>query len=141
MGTIITKKVVDDLGLRQTGVRTLRGVGSGDVINEIQAPTYLVNLVLPNHVVLKGVPVAVASLGTCDILLGMDVIGIGDFAVSHQGEGTMWSFRFPSCGEVDFVPEIQRHNDRLGRQSLAGQEQRRKSRNKNKSTKRKRRRT
>ena len=41
-------------------------------------------------------------LGT-DVLIGMDVINNGDFAVSNHGGVTKFSFRLPSQGHIDFV--------------------------------------
>ena len=39
----------------------------------------------------------------CDILIGMDVIGKGDFAVCNVWGNTTFSFRVPSVGVVDFT--------------------------------------
>ena len=135
--TVISKKVVEDLGLIPSGRVTLHGVGSGDTAHEIEAPTYLINLILPNKVIVQGVVVAEASVSGCDVLLGMDVIGIGDFAISNHTDGTTWSFRAPSCGEIDFLPQTNRHNEQLHQQSAGSQDQRRRSRNKNKAARRK----
>ena len=40
-----------------------------------------------------------------DVLIGMDIINRGDFAVTNQNRKTKFSFRFPSIGDIDFVEE------------------------------------
>ena len=37
-----------------------------------------------------------------DVLIGMDVISLGDFAISTEGEEICFSFRYPSQGFIDF---------------------------------------
>ncbi len=66
------------------------------------------NLRLPNQVVVMGIPVARGSFGDADVLIGMDVITKGDFAVSNWDGKTSFSFRVPSLGEIDFVKEEDR---------------------------------
>jgi hypothetical protein len=38
-----------------------------------------------------------------EMLVGMDVIGQGDFAVSNYEGRTCFSFRFPSAERIDFT--------------------------------------
>jgi hypothetical protein len=58
MGTVITPKVVADLGLKPSGQITVQGVGPAGTSQSHPASTYLINLFLPNNVVLVGVRVA-----------------------------------------------------------------------------------
>src|SRR3972149_10734968 len=39
---------------------------------------------------------------SCDILIGMDLITLGDFAITNKDGQTMFSFRHPSLGHIDF---------------------------------------
>lgn len=39
----------------------------------------------------------------------MDVITLGDFAISAYEERTVFTFRMPSQGRIDFLPLEQRH--------------------------------
>jgi predicted aspartyl protease len=64
---------------------------------------YLINLYLPNHAIVKDVRVAEGIPGGCDMLIGMDVISLGDFAVTNYNGHTTFSFRMPSMAEIDFV--------------------------------------
>ena len=58
--------------------------------------TFLVDILLPNEVLVKGVRVARAVLKDADVLIGMDIITLGDFAVTNVGGKTKFSFQFPS---------------------------------------------
>jgi hypothetical protein len=42
-----------------------------------------------------------------DVLIGMDIIGTGDFAVTNLGDTTVFTFRTPSVERIDFVKTIQ----------------------------------
>ena len=114
MGTVITPKVVADLGLKPSGQITVQGVGPAGTPQSHPASTYLINLFLPNNVALVGIRVAESSVSGCDVLIGMDVIGSGDLAITNHGGKTTFSYRFPSCEEIDFVAEINEHDRRVG---------------------------
>lgn len=133
--TVISKNVVDGLNLQPSGKTNVHAVGPGDNPQVHIANTYLVNLYLPNNVMATGVRVAEGSIAGCDVLIGMDVIGVGDFAVTNHDGKTTWTFRVPSCDEIDFVQEIDEHNKRYGT-PLSPEEQRR-AKNKRKAERRK----
>lgn len=110
----ITQKVVADLGLKPTGVREVRH-GGGKSLNN----TYLVNISLPNGVMVGQVRVTEVQLIPNDnlsddrqpqVLIGMDIIGMGDFAVTNSGGKTTMSYCIPSVREIDFVPEAKERN-------------------------------
>ena len=66
-------------------------------------PIYFVNLGLPNRVEVVGVRVTQGVLKSCDVLIGMDIINMGDFAVTNHNGITMLSFQIPSMDHIDFV--------------------------------------
>ena len=69
------------------------------------------NIALANRVVFAEVEVTkVALLGDGDVLIGMDIISAGDFAVTSPGGHTQFTFRVPSQANINFVSE-----DRCGR--------------------------
>ena len=74
--------------------------------------TFLVNLFLPNKVIFSGVRVTKGDIGDADILIGMDIISQGDFAVTNEGGITKFSFRTPSIKHIDYVEEA-KANSRL----------------------------
>jgi hypothetical protein len=97
----ISSKVIASLNLKPTGKTMVQTAGGQGLAN-----TYLINLYLPNDVVFLGVRVAEAQLvGNEDILIGMDIIGNGDFSVTNFDRKTCMSFRLPSLKRIDYVPE------------------------------------
>lgn len=98
-GTCISKQVVAKLGLQPTGminVQTPSGIGT---MNK-----YMVNLTLNNELTILDFPVMDSEIGSqgIDVLIGMDIISIGDFAVSNFEGRTQFSFRIPSQEHVEF---------------------------------------
>jgi predicted aspartyl protease len=72
--------------------RALAGVG-GEVIADIA----LVNIQLMCDAVIAGCPAHVVDFpGDEDILIGMDIIGMGDFVVCNTDGKTSFSFAIPS---------------------------------------------
>ena len=51
--------------------------------------------------------VPVGEPSNCDVLIGMDVITSGDFAVSNHNGKTVFSFRVPSVETTDYVKKAQ----------------------------------
>jgi hypothetical protein len=98
---MITRRVVEDLGLQAEGFTNLYHV-QGEAEN---VPTYYVNLVLLSDVHFADVRVAEGKLLGNDVLIGMDIINRGDFAVSNRDGATTFSFRIPSIETFDFVKE------------------------------------
>lgn len=97
----ITKRIVDDLNLVPVG-NTNIGTANGVVT----VNTYFVDFGLPNGVTVKNVLVSCADLGDdIDILIGMDIIRHGDFAITNTNNKTTFSFRTPSIQEIDYVKE------------------------------------
>lgn len=124
-GTVITPNVVTALNLKPTGKGRSYAVGLSGTVNESIVNTYLVNLYLPNRVNMIGVRVSEGSVLGGDVLLGMDIIGLGDFAVTNRDGLTCMSFRFPSVTTIDFVAEINEYKRRHDRTTLPEDEHRR----------------
>lgn len=99
--SVITQKVIDDCGLVATGIAQVHGVHGVS-----QSETYLINIALPDKVVFAGIRATKGSFTGGDILIGMDIMNQGDFAVTNHNGITKFSFRVPSQGHIDFVPEI-----------------------------------
>ena len=50
-------------------------------------------------------------MGTgADVLIGMDIMKIGDFAVTNHNGRTVFSFKVPSMESIDFVNKNQPSN-------------------------------
>ena len=70
------------------------------------ANTYLVNIWLPNKVLVYNLVVIEGKIvGQCEVLIGMDIISKGDFAVTNYNGRTVFTFRLPSVGCIDFVKD------------------------------------
>ena len=72
-----SKKLVKELNL-QTDGRAIMVHADG----QSQVYTYTVNLKLPNGIVIQGLHVSAADLVDTEILIGMDIISLCDFAIS-----------------------------------------------------------
>lgn len=105
--TCLSKDAVDTLGLVPTGKAEIK-TPSG----KCEVSTYLVDLVLQNNVRITGVQVCESEIGEQGIgaLIGMDIIAVGDFAVSNKDGKTCFSFRIPPVARTDYVKEIQVSN-------------------------------
>lgn len=98
--TAISRKVAQECGLTPTGMCRVRTAGG-----ERDTCTYLVSLYLPNRVCITNIRVTEVVLADSDVLVGMDVIAHGDFAVTNHSGKTCMSFRMPSIECIDFVSQ------------------------------------
>jgi len=103
----ISHAVVKALNLPATGKRPVKGVNSSGVAN-----TYFVDLLLPSQVTVAQVEVAAVEVG-CDILIGMDIICLGDLTICNHGS-TSFSFSIPAHdSKFDLVERADKLNKRL----------------------------
>jgi len=102
-GSVISQKIVDDCGLKPIGMTQVHTAGG-----ECTCEVYLVNVELPNQIRIANVLVTKANMGTTEILIGMDIISLGDFALTHKNGKTCFSFRIPSLIHIDFVETANR---------------------------------
>ncbi len=91
-----------------------------------------VNLILPNGVEIVGIPACSLPIAGGDVLIGMDIIASGDFAITQDNGKTMLTFQIPSTHKIDFVDEINRKNSR----PQLSDDERRRARNKRKAERR-----
>ena len=112
-GGVISQAVVDACALQATGTRTMRHAqGSTQGV-----PAYTVNMKLPNDLEFQALPVILGDLPGYDMLIGMDIIGLGDFAITHPEGDTKFSFRIPSQADIDFARDDNRETSRRSRRS------------------------
>ena len=97
--SMISTAVVDYCGLELSGFTQVN-----QIQDSYRAATYIVDIELPNGLVVSDVRVAEGSmLGVEDVLIGMDIIGFGDFAITHPNGNTQFTFRYPSAADIDFA--------------------------------------
>ena len=95
--TVITKVVAQDLNLPVTGMAVVNHAAGMS-----QVPKHVVNIMLPNNVGIPFTEVTEGDLKGCDVLIGMDIITRGDFAITNVGGKTTFSFRIPSVDTIDY---------------------------------------
>lgn len=102
-GSCISREVVKQLNLMPVGFKQIKTPSGSSVVN-----TYLVSIVLANNVTIVDVEVCESDIGEqgIDLLIGMDIISMGDFSVSNFNGKTVFTFRTPSKETTDYVREI-----------------------------------
>ena len=105
--TCISKEVVTALNLIPLGKQNMLTPSGTSIAN-----TYLIDVFLPNNVTVHDLVVCDSEIGVQGIgaLIGMDIIALGDFAVSNYGGKTAFTFRTPSQKRTDYVTEIKIQN-------------------------------
>lgn len=103
----ISTDVVKALSLIPTGQKDMSTPSGKDTVN-----TYLVNITLPNDVVIPDIEVCDSKIGSqgLDLLVGMDIITRGDLSVTNFNGQTVFSFCIPSTRRIDYVKEINLEN-------------------------------
>lgn len=97
---VITQKIVNDLNLKPVGMTRVTTAA-----HIVDAEVFFVSILLPNKMWIPNVRVTKGNIAGHDMLIGMDIIGLGDFAVSHHNGRTTFSFRMPSIDEIDFTQQ------------------------------------
>lgn len=98
--SVISQIVVDECGLKPIGMTQVHSVSDTKYCE-----TYLVSISLPNKVIFPQVRVTKGVLTGFEVLIGMDIINQGDFAITHNDGKTLFSFRLPSMEKIDFVDQ------------------------------------
>jgi len=86
----LSPKIVKDLGLKPIDTIIVHGVNSSKV-----ADVVIASIGLANGLFLAGRRFSVSEIPGTDILIGMDIIMMGDFAISNGGGKTRFSFVIP----------------------------------------------
>lgn len=100
--TCVSKEVVSKLKMVPIGkvnVHTPSGIGT---MNQ-----YIINIILNNEIMFKNWIVMDSEIGKqkIDVLIGMDIISNGDFALSNYEGRTQFSFRIPSQEHIEYKRE------------------------------------
>jgi len=100
--SLISPEIVTNLRLIPSGKATI----STPTDKKVPTNVYVVNIHLPNNAIVNKVKVIGGTLSDCDILIGMDIITLGDFAVTNFNGQTTFTFRIPSLEEIDFSKNL-----------------------------------
>lgn len=89
--SVITANASQKVSLLPTGMAETHGVHGKSLVN-----TFIVDILLPNRVCIPNVKVSEGNLlDNIDILIGMDIIQLGDFAICNTGGKTLFSYCLP----------------------------------------------
>lgn len=89
--TMITKEIVDELGLKPYG----RAIVSDNSTVE-ESDTYLVHIGLPTGNTVLKLEVMLTNSEDYDVVIGMDVITMGDFVLTNAEGKSVFSYRYPA---------------------------------------------
>jgi predicted aspartyl protease len=90
-GTVITPEVSKELGLVPIDRIRVAGVNNVSIADVVE-----VSIGLPNRVMVEDVNVMICDLKQdIDMLIGMDIILLGDFSISNGDGKTLFSFAIP----------------------------------------------
>ena len=69
---------------------------------------YIADIELLNKVIVRNVKLlSTKSINDFDMIIGMNVITLGDFCITNKDRRTVVSFRYPSEKQIDFVKEAE----------------------------------
>lgn len=98
----VSLKVVKELGLLSVGEETISTSNGVNTFNN-----YLIDVTLPNNIKITNVFVTGSDFEDVDMLIGMDIISLGDFSITNVNNATTFTFRIPSVTEIDYVKEAE----------------------------------
>ena len=103
-GTAVSARIAQSLGLRPIAKTEARAVNATEIVN-----VYSIDVMLPNGVGILNVrAIEAQNLGEFDVLLGMDIIGLGDFAITNADNQTWFSFRVPpDIKHIDYTADAE----------------------------------
>ena len=93
--TLISQKVVDDLGLKPYGVCLF-----SDNTTTEKRETFLVHLGLPTGTTALNVEAMLTLSEDYDVVIGMDIISLCDFCFTNKDNASCFSLRHPSNEKI-----------------------------------------
>lgn len=97
--TVVSDRIIEKLELPVVSLTHVDGVNG-----KFETTMHMIDLWLPNFLVIQKVLVTKGILPSdIDALIGMDVITMGDFAISNFQGRTIFSYRSPSMADTDYV--------------------------------------
>jgi len=107
--SVITKSMARRLCLKVVTRATVRGVHGEREVN-----VYYVRITLNNNNIVVNAQVTECEELSADssigMLIGMNIITMGDFCITSYDGKTVMSFIYPSQKKIDFVEEINEYN-------------------------------
>ena len=95
--TIISTAVVEALELKPVSSTQIEGVGG-----IIDSSVYRINIYVDGCLEFKSIEALSGDIGDYDLIIGMDIITLGDFVISNKDNQTWFAFRYPSSDHIEF---------------------------------------
>ena len=94
----ISYDLVKRLNLKPIGAMPIATPSGTAIYNK-----YMIDIELPNKIELKDVTVCESEIGSqkLDLIIGMNIINKGDFAISNFNGMTKFSFRIPTSSDIN----------------------------------------
>ncbi|MCL1931167.1 MAG: retropepsin-like domain-containing protein [Treponema sp.] len=93
--TVITHRLMSHLNLIPIETKLVHGINSKQMVDVVA-----ISLKLPNGLLIPDIRVFVCDIPSpIDLLIGMDIIQLGDFHISNTGGRTLFSFVVPPLPE------------------------------------------
>ena len=99
--SLISARVAKVLDLMSIGKSGVSGYNEGIDVKD----TYCVHVGLPTGDIVTNIMAMEFDGDEYDVVIGMDVIGKGDLAITNLNDRTTFSFRIPSAEVIDFSKE------------------------------------
>ena len=94
--SMITERVIRALGLKAVTFATVYHAGG-----QSEAAGFNVYICLSKDILIGPLQVIEGQLEGIDVLIGMDIIGIGDFIVTNNADHTEFSYTTPSVFNIE----------------------------------------
>ena len=107
--TVITHRLMSHLNLIPIETKLVHGINSKQMVDVVA-----ISLKLPNGLLIPDIRVFVCDIPSpIDLLIGMDIIQLGDFHISNTGGRTLFSFVVPPLPEqFDLTQEADTLNNK-----------------------------
>ena len=97
--TVISERIAAEFGLVPVGAEEVSTANGKTTVN-----VYLLDVILPMGVVFPSMKVIDAKM-ECDMLIGMDIMTQGDFAITNHNGKTVMTYRKPSRETINWVED------------------------------------
>lgn len=110
--SVITKSAAQQLGLKAISMANVNGVHGMKQVN-----VYRVTITLNNENISITTQVTeceeLSAMNDTALLIGMNIINMGDLCITNFEGKTVMTFRVPSLARIDFVEDLNLHNKYL----------------------------
>ena len=96
--TIIASRVVKELDLKPYMQGGIEGIGGATGSN-----VYMIHLAVPTGNMVTYIEAMESDFDDIDVLIGMDVISLGDMVLTNADNKTTFQFRIPSVGGLELT--------------------------------------